>query len=426
MRSDKYSKQDPKRNTRSYDGWEDVQQLFQNRDKEKQDEQRQSRRDEQYQKYLAMRNREEKEPEEVKIHVKKKKSQPDNYSQKRPKKKKKKRVLRVFSALLLILIAVGATGALFVWGMLEKVGTEEVDKSNLGINSQVAQELKDYQNIALLGVDARDMNDYKTSRTDAIIILSIDKTHKTIRQISVFRDTYLHVNDKFGYDKITNVHAHSGTSGTLQTLNENMDLNIEDVVLVNWKAVADAVDGLGGIDIEVRNSEIQEMNKYIIDTQKNIGGSKELIQKPGMQTLNGNQAVTYARIRKDSSEGDYRRNERMKIVVSAAVEKAKSTSPVKLNQIASTVLPQIKTNMDSLGLMKVMYGFIRYDMKGSAGWPFNTQGWTDYNGAWCGPPVTLKRNVEALHSKFFKQPDYTTTQTVQNISDEISRRTGYY
>ncbi|MCC2864699.1 LCP family protein [Anaerovorax odorimutans] len=448
MRSDKYSgKRDSSRDTQSYDGWEETQMLFQSRDQEKEAEKKRRQREAAYQEYLALRENPDasRAPEDdVRTYTRKKRankqqssvfeepkpSRREKKEQKKPptkKKKKKGRSLRrVILIVLLLLIAAAAAGILFVMGLMEKVGTEEIDQANLGINPQVEQDLKNYQNIALLGVDARDMEDYKTCRTDAIIMLSIDKQNKAIRQISVYRDTYLHANKKYGYDKITNVHAYAGTTGTLHSLNENMDLNIREAVIVNWKAVADAIDGLGGIDVEIKKSEIKEMNKYIKDTQKNIGGSKEKIKKSGMQTLNGNQAVTYARIRKDSSEGDYRRNERMKIVVSAAVDKAKKTNPFKLKQIADQVMPQIRTNMDTNSLLKVMFAFLRYDMTDSAGWPFETGSWTSYNGAWVGPPVTLKRNVTELHEKYFGQPGYEPTQTVQDISKEISRRTGLY
>ena len=82
--------------------------------------------------------------------------------------------------------------------------------------------------------------------------------------------------------------------------------------------------------------------------------------------------------------------------------------------------------MDTNSLLKVMFAFLRYDMTDSAGWPFETGSWTSYNGAWVGPPVTLKRNVTELHEKYFGQPGYEPTQTVQDISKEISRRTGLY
>lgn len=462
MRSDKYSgmRGDQRRDAfpgDTGDRWEETNRIFQdrNRARSRQNEQvtRKQRQDDAYQQYLAMREQPDANysPDGSAVPQKKKKmrqerpvfsnddeeSKPtrkerkafhkqDKSDGKGRRKKRGRKVLIIIVVILLLLVAAGVAGVLFVMGMVEKVGALDIDKSNLGISPQVEQSLKDYHNIALLGVDSRDMDDYKSSRTDAIIILSIDKTKEKIRQVSVYRDTYLHVNEKYGYDKITNVHAYAGTTATLHSLNENMDLNIKEAVIINWKAVADAIDGLGGIEVDIQESEIDEMNKYIKDTQKNIGGSKKKIKKPGKQTLNGNQAVTYARIRKDSAKGDYRRNERMKIVVSAAVDKAKKTNPMQLNQIANEVLPQIKTNMEANSLLKVMVDFLRYDMSGSTGWPFDIQGWVNYNGAWCGPPVTLESNVKKLHKKYFAQKNYDPTKTVQEISAEISRRTGYY
>lgn len=454
MRSDKYNSGDgggESRGTRSYDRWEETQMVFASRNKENEELKRKQEREAAYREYLAMRenpnaNRSPEEGVKTYSRQKPKKNKPilapdredDDFEpsrkekkrkrqqDKKAKKKKGRRIRRIILLVLLLLIIAAVAGVMFVMGLMGKVGTVEIDQSALGIDPQVEQALDGYQNIALLGVDARDMSDYENCRTDAIIILSLDKENKAIRQLSVYRDTYLHVNEQYGYDKVTNVHAYAGTTATLHTLNENMDLNIKETVIVNWKAVADAIDGLGGIDVEIQDSEINEMNKYIKDTQRNIGGSKKKIKKAGMQTLNGNQAVTYARIRKDSVKGDYRRNERMKIVVSAAVEKAKKTNPLKLNQIASQVLPEIKTNMDTNSMMRVMMSFIRNDMTESAGWPFNVGSWTNYNGAWCGPPVTLKTNVSELHEKFFGQPGYEPTQAVQDISAEISRRTGLY
>lgn len=333
----------------------------------------------------------------------------------------KKKLLLV----LLIIAAIIAVTVFTITGILGQVGKIDIDKNNIGIDTQVAKDLKKYHNIALLGVDARDMDDYANCRTDAIIILSIDKKEKEIRQISVYRDTYVHVNEEYGYDKITNVHAYEGNEGTLHALNENLDLNIEDMVIVNWKAVANAIDALGGVEIEVLDSEINELNKYIPETARSIGEEPVKVEKAGTQTLNGVQAVTYSRIRKDAATGDYRRNERMKIMVSATVEKALK-HPFKIPKAASASLPQIGTNMGTGKLLSVMMSFVTKDMTASVGWPFDTSGWTAYNGAWVGVPVTLNSNVTELHEEYFAQPGYTPTKKVQDISAEISARTGYY
>lgn len=338
-----------------------------------------------------------------------------------PSKKGKKKLLMI---LLIILVIFGAIALMFT-GILGKVGKIEINKDNLGINEQVAKDLKKYRNIILLGVDARDMDDYEHCRTDAMIMVSIDKKNNEIRQISVYRDTYVYANEEYGYDKITNIHAYAGTEGTMHALNENLDLNIEEVVVVNWKAVANAIDALGGVEIEVLDSEINELNKYMNETARSIGGTATKVEKAGVQTLDGVQAVTYSRIRKDAATGDYRRNERMKIVVSATVEKALK-NPWKIPKAANVALPQIRTNMGSGDMMSAMIAFVTKDMTDSVGWPFDTSGWTAYNGAWCGVPVTLSSNVTELHEKFFGQAGYTPTKKVQEISAEISARTGYY
>ena len=337
-----------------------------------------------------------------------------------PKKGKKK----ILMALLVIAVIIGAMG-LMLTGILGKVGKIDINKDNIGINEQVAKDLKKYRNIILLGVDARDMDDYENCRTDAMIMVSIDKKNNEIRQISVYRDTYVYANEEYGYDKITNIHAYAGTEGTMHALNENLDLNIEEVVVVNWKAVANAIDALGGIEIEVLDSEINELNKYMNETARSIGGKAVKVEKAGVQTLDGVQAVTYSRIRKDAATGDYRRNERMKIVVSATVEKALK-NPWKIPKAANVALPQIRTNMTTGDMMGAMMAFLTKDMTDSVGWPFDTSGWTAYNGAWCGVPVTLNSNVTELHEKYFGQAGYTPTEKVQEISAEISARTGYY
>lgn len=489
MRSDKYKDRELKSNL-SNDSWEETQLLFKDRDRQreaiKRREEYEARREREaaYQEYLEMRKNPDanRSPEYdrggrasasyaadsayAKERVKKKKpileEQPDRYEKKEQRRnkarnrreveeyhrirqeeaaaqkkgrrkggsgskgqgRKKGRVRRFLSVLVLLIIIGAAAAFVFANSMLSKVGDLDIDKSNLGIDPVVAESLKDYRNIAILGVDARDMNDYDNCRADAIIIMSIDKANGEIRQISVYRDTYLYIDEVYGYNKITNVHSNAGTEATIRTLNQNMDLNIEEVVILNWKAVADAVDGLGGVEIDVQESELNELNKITLHTQSIIGGSTDTLSSAGLQTLNGNQAVAYSRIRKDSAQGDYRRNERMKIMLSATIDKAKHTNPLVLNRIADDVLPQIKTNMSNTDMMTAMMAILTKDMTGSTGWPFEVTGWS--SNAWYGVPNTLESNVQELHETYFGQPGYIATQTVQEISKNISYKTGIY
>ena len=352
----------------------------------------------------------------------------DNGKKKKKKKKKNGRGLRI--ALIVVLVLVLGIGGVIVAGLtvvkntLDNVGRIELDPDTIGIDPQVDSDLRNYRNIAILGIDARDMSSDKECRSDAMVVVSINKETNEIRMFSVYRDTMLDIGDDVGLDKITHAYYYGGPTGSLYALNKNLDLNIKEVVVVNWKSVADTVDALGGLDIDVQESEIDEMNKYIHDTYVNIGGSKKQIKSAGMQTLNGNQAVTYARIRKDAVTGDYRRNERMKIVIKAAFDKAKTMNVGTIKKISNEILPEIKTNMSSSDMLKMALKLDSYKMTKSKGWPYVTQGWT--GDAWYGPPVTLTSNVSKLHSEFFGQKDYVPTQTVQSISEQISARTGYY
>ena len=260
--------------------------------------------------------------------------------------------------------------------------------------------MRNYRNIALLGIDARDMSSDENVRSDAIIVASINKETNEIKMFSVYRDTMLDLGDNSpGLDKVTHGYFYGGPTKMLYVLNKNLDLNIKEVVVVNWKSVADTVDALGGLDIEIKQSEIKEM-------------------------INGNQAVTYARIRKDAVEGDYRRNERMKIVVKAAFKKAAKMDTKALNKISDEILPEIKTNMSSADMMDMVLKLNSYEMTDSVGWPYDVGQWS--NGGWFGPPVTLSSNVTKLHEQFFGQEGYTPTQDVQKISKRISAKTGLY
>lgn len=248
-----------------------------------------------------------------------------NKADDRSKKKKKYRLNKktVIKNVLIVvlLLAVAVTGAFYyLTGNLDTVETSE---NEFMINRQVASDLSGYRNIAILGVDARADEGYDGSRTDAIIIMSIKKLTGEIRLISVMRDSYL----RMGYfdgepilDKITHAHHYSGGVNTCSALNRSLDLNIDEFVIFNWKAVADAVDCLGGVEINVKENEIGDLNIWGPETGENVGRPYHKVERTGKQTLDGVQATTYCRIRKNSG-GDAGRSRRYKKVVSAVIKK---------------------------------------------------------------------------------------------------------
>lgn len=286
----------------------------------------------------------------------------------------------------------------------------------LGIDAKVDEQLQNYRNVVLFGIDAEDFESETGHRSDAIIVLSMNKKTDEIKMFSVYRDTYLKIDDDHGLDKINHAYAYGGMEQSIKALNQNLDLNIREGMALTWKAVADLVDNLGGVEIDIQESERTYMNQSL--------SAENQIKSAGSQTLNGDQAVLYARIRKDSAKGDYRRNERMKIVLSAAMEKAKTMDISKLTDIMDQTLDEVTTNMSYNRMTDTLLDIASYDLTNSVGWPYKTSGWM-HNSIWYGVPITLESNVKKLHKNFFAQKNYDPTDFVKKVSSQIETETGY-
>lgn len=344
------------------------------------------------------------------------------------KRKKKKIILKVILVilitLLVIVLAAGAAAWTFINGKLGQLKTETIDINNIGISDEVREELQDYRNIALLGIDSR-ADDYGTgNRSDCIIIASLNQKTGNIKLISVYRDTYVYVmeNGTKRLDKITHAYSYGKAENALKSLNEALDLNIKEYVTVNFDAVVAAVDALGGVTIDIDSSELNYINDYIDATSQSSGIKSKHISKTGRQTVDGVQAVAYSRIRYTSG-GDYKRTERMRTVVEAMMKKAKTLSIGQLNSFANTILPRISTNITSGDILGLIPSLASMSVDESIGWPYETKGITLER--WYGIPVTLESNVKKLHQEAFEQADYEPSETVKEMSNAIIKKTGY-
>ena len=313
--------------------------------------------------------------------------------------------LGIFFIIILILLglALGA-GYAFLTNKLSNMDYMEIDESSIEVNSGVDENLKDYRNIALFGVDSRD-NSFSNTRSDCIIIVSINKKTNDVKLTSVYRDTYVNI-DGHGLDKITHAYAYGGPELAMSTLNKNLDLNITEFVTVNFETVKTVVDSIGGITIKVTDAEATQI---------------EGLSSGGTYTLDGDQALAYSRIRKIDS--DYQRTERMRTVIEAVFDKVKSLGVSELSNFVDTILPLISTNLSSNEIIDMVPSVPFYSIKDSEGWPYDVQGYS--SDAWYGVPVTLESNVRELHSELFGNDNYTPTDTVQEISDNIINETGY-
>ena len=344
------------------------------------------------------------------------------------KKKKMNKGLKIFLIILLVLVifilGLGVAGYTFVNGKIGKMQKENIDTTAVGINEETKQELKGYRNIALLGIDSR-ADDYGLgNRSDCMMIASINQETNEIKLISVYRDTYVYVmeNGTKRLDKITHAYSYGGAQNTLKSLNEAMDLNITEFVTVNFDAVIAAVDSLGGVYIDIDESEIKHVNDYIDATSESSGVKSSHITHSGKQKLDGVQAVSYTRVRYTAG-GDYKRTERMRTVVEAMLSKAKTLNVGQLNSFADTILPKIRTNISSSEIWGLIPKLASFKVTESIGWPYDTKGIT--LDRWYGVPVTLQSNVERLHKEAFEQEDYEASDTVKEMSAAIVKKTGY-
>jgi polyisoprenyl-teichoic acid--peptidoglycan teichoic acid transferase len=273
------------------------------------------------------------------------------------RRKKKNGALRfiLFSFVYLFLFT-AAFSVAYAYKLLNKVETVAIVQNNeeLGIKPEVQQKIEETKkedeivNIALFGLDQRSLNE--RGRSDSILIVTLDKAHKKIKLSSIIRDSYVSIKGH-GKDKINHAYAFGGPQLAIRTLNENFHLNIKDYVTVNFFSLADIIDTLGGVKMNVKSYEINEINKYIREVAKIEGSKYTPIKKSGLQTLNGAQAVSYSRIRKVGN-GDYERTERQRKVVTALVEKVKQAGVTKYPNLVSELLPYVATSMSSSDILK--------------------------------------------------------------------------
>ena len=346
-------------------------------------------------------------------------AQPDQTG--KVKRKNKRKVIFAIEILVLLLLAVG----LFVASKLSKVQKQDVSKGDIIINDEISPEeaevLSGYTNIALYGVDSREGKLEIESHSDALMIASINKKTKEIKLVSVYRDTYLD-NTNGEYRKATECYYFGGPNRSMNMLNKNLDLNIQDFVTVDFKVVADVVDELGGIEIDVQEDELIHLNNYQVEGSQITGKDIVPVEYAGVQTLNGLQTLSYCRIR--YTEGsDYRRTERQRTVMEKLMAKAKTTDLFTLNSIIDKVLPNMLTSLSSVEILGLAKDIASYNMGPTTGFPFNYQA-AYISAGDCVVPVNLAQNVLELHQWLFGSDGYSPSSTVQEISNTIITNTG--
>lgn len=355
--------------------------------------------------------------------------------QKRVRRRRRRNTLsRVMFALEIIVLVV-LMGGLFVYAKLGKLNHETINEEELDVNESVTenQVMKGYTTIALVGIDSRDDKLKSDWNSDTMIIASINNDTKKVKLVSVYRDTYLCLgedeDENNSYGLANSAYCTGGAKKMINMLNKNLDMNISDFVTVNFQAVAETVELLGGIDVEMKKEEVVHLNNYCVETSEVTGMDYTPLEEiEGVHHLNGVQAVAYARIRKTSGN-DFRRAARQREVIYRIVEKAKNSSIATLNTVLDKIFPMIYTSLTEKEILSMGMNMLSYDIEDQTGFPFDhLYGDTmkeAMDGVDCVLPITLESNVIKLHEFLYPEDSYVPSNEVKTYSQEIIDKSGF-
>ncbi len=350
-------------------------------------------------------------------------------------RKKGKVAILIAELVVLAVVIIAFVGVGIITRMQKTDGTkvEEVVKESISqevVQAKEAGEMQGYRNIAFFGVDSTKGEIRKNTRSDSIMVASINQDTGDVKIISIYRDTYVNLgNDSYG--KCNAAYAAGGPEQAIMMLNTNLDLDITDFVTVGFLGLTEAIDALGGIDIDVDEVEMHHLNSYQSTMAKEIGKEYIEVTKPGFIHLNGLQATAYCRIRYTAGD-DFKRAARQREVLRAVIDKAKKADPAKLTQTANDVFEDIYTSLSLNEILEVVSNITSYNMVAEnpddqfgSGFPESSMRDTGYVGAESVVmPVDLANNVRWLHWYLFGDSGYQPSSRVGECSAAIVNKTG--
>lgn len=355
-------------------------------------------------------------------------------SVRRKKKKKSGMIWKVILGVAIVVAALAIAVAAGVFGYFNKqledtqqkieFVEEEVINENIPVEVREKME-KGFWTVAVFGVDSRDNSLGKGNQSDVIMIANLNRNTGEIKLVSVFRDTYLNVNDKNTYNKINAAYAAGGPEAAVKAINKNLDLNITHYATFNWKAVATVINILGGVEIDISPAEFHYINAFITETVKGTGIGSTQLKSAGVHNLDGVQAVAYGRLR--LMDSDYARTERQRIVIKKAFEKVKTAKLSTLNDVVGHVFEMSATNIGFEDLAGLIKDVAKYHLGETTGFPAARGEARIKIGSdrlSCVIPQTLESNVISLHNFLFGEENYAPSKTVLEISAKIAEISG--
>ena len=351
----------------------------------------------------------------------------------RKKAKQKGKIALLVVELLVVVILLGVLGLFWYMerpsdsdsstdggkgGPLFNVSIKEDD---LQISEQVKENenLKEYRNIVLFGVDSRKGALTKGTLSDSIIIASINLETNDVKLCSVYRDTYLNLsNDKYG--KCNSAYSYGGAEQAMKMLNMNLDLDIKDFVTIGFDGLTQVIDDIGGVYLDVDDEELRHINSYQETMAQEMGVNYTPVTTTGYQLLNGLQATAYCRIRYKTGN-DFARAASQREVIQAIVDKVKTMDLVTLTKVANDVSNNVYTSLSMDEIVGILGEVTKYNIVDEGGFPeasMRGAGILGSKGS-CVYPINLTENVSWLHEFLFNDPGYEPSKEVQEYSKII-------
>ena len=327
------------------------------------------------------------------------------------RKRKIRNLIILAEILILIILSITAYG-IHKYTLMD---TTTLDDSKL----EIYQSTGNYTNIALFGLDSREGELDGGVQSDCIMVASINNKTSKVNLVSVYRDTLLRQDDG-SYEKANYAYNISGPQEAIAMLNRNLDLDIEKYISVNFNALADVIDALGGVEIDLTEEEVYWTNGYCTETSQVVGRETTTLEGAGVHNLDGIQATSYCRIRYTTGD-DFKRTERQRTVLEQVFKKAKKADIATLNKIVNQVFPQVSTNLTLQNILGMAANATNYTIGETSGFPFDVEGCENVYGH-VGSyvvPVGMEDQVKQLHKFLFAKEDYEPSDTVKGINNDI-------
>jgi LCP family protein required for cell wall assembly len=264
-----------------------------------------------------------------------------------------KKINKIALTLISVIVIIGLAGVGFVYSKLNSIYVK--DEAVKSAEDSKGNMVDGITNILLVGTDGENVE--KGNRSDSIMLVTIDSNKKDIKISSIARDTYVDI-PGYSTEKLTHAYAYEGIDLLKEVFKVNFDLDIDKYIAVNFISFMDIMDELGGVEVNIEEKDIDEVNKYIdacygYYDNKNHEVEKEYITKAGVQKLNGYQALAFSRIR--YTDDAFARDNRHRDVAESVYKEFLKKGPEEYKKCVDIVLDNTKTNISPMEMLNLGY-----------------------------------------------------------------------